>query len=207
MQKKITVPDGWNDVNIATFQELNNVEDNQNKAFEIISILIDEDPEDVKKWDVASFNRVNNALGWVQTLPTKEDFKKVIEIDGIKYGFVEKLSSLSLGQWMDIEHYLQDSIGNLHKLMAMFYRPIQEDGSIEPYDSVSGVDRAELFKEKLSINNCYGALLFFSSIGKGCIPNLEVYFLKETLKMMKQKRKEKLRAKLKSWLGLQKTKN
>jgi len=51
-KKIITVPDGWADINIYTFQELKNVK--KKKIYETISILTDEDPEEVKTWDMAS---------------------------------------------------------------------------------------------------------------------------------------------------------
>ena len=186
MEKIVKTPDSWNEINISTFQELRSVNDGDNKMFEIVSILIDEDPEEIKKWDLASFKRVSDALTWTNTLPTKEDFKKVIEIDGVKYGFVERLSSLNLGQWMDIETYLRDTIVNLHKLMAIFYRPIISERPIiiEPYDSVSGAKRAELFKYKLSIAECYGALVFFSTIERESLLNSQAYSLKQMRLMM-----------------------
>jgi len=200
-KKIITVPDGWADINIYTFQELKNVK--KKKIYETISILTDEDPEEVKTWDMASYSRVHGAMSWLNSLPTIEDFKKVIEIDGEKYGFINRLSILNLGNWVDIEHYLINPVKNLHKLMSIFYRPIIIDDIIEPYDSVSAINRSELFREKMNIQECYGALLFFSNIEKESLKSIQGYLLKEILKARRMSSKVKLR----NWLGWKKTKN
>jgi len=142
-------------------------------------------------------------MSWLNSLPTIEDFKKVIEIDGEKYGFINRLSILNLGNWVDIEHYLINPVKNLHKLMSIFYRPIIIDDIIEPYDSVSAINRSELFREKMNIQECYGALLFFSNIEKESLKSIQGYLLKEILKARRMSSKVKLR----NWLGWKKTKN
>lgn len=183
MSKTVSTPDSWKDVNIKTFQELKNVPDNDNKVINTIAIFTDEDSEEVRLWDNSSFSRIASALSWTNVLPAKESMRNIIEIDGVEYGFIQKLSSLNNGNWMDIEHYLQDSVGNLHKLMAIFYRPILTKTDkfyiTESYDTKTSVDRAELFLEKMNIQDCYGALLFFSSIGKESIESIKEYFKRE----------------------------
>lgn len=174
MKQTITIPDGWQDINIKTFQELANA---KGDMIEKLSILIDKDPEEIRKWDLPSLTKVSNMMAWTNQLPTLETWKKEIVIDGVSYTFRDKLSSLSGGEWLDIELYLQDSVNNLHKIMALFYK-----------------GDAELFKEKMNVLDCYGAMLFFSTIGKESLKHIEDYLLIETLKMeltqAKQKKKE-----------------
>lgn len=193
MIKTITTPDSWNEVNISQFQELSVTED----IFEKIAILTDEDPEELKLMDVASFGRLTAALSWVHILPNEDARKDVIVIDEIEYGFIDKLSSLSLGEWIDIENYLKDPIKNLHKLMAMFYRPLLttlKDGTriTEDYDITQASNNANTFLTKMNVSDCYGSLVFFSLIANDCLKTIQAYFQVEILKnqLMKMNQKE-----------------
>ena len=192
MIKTITTPDSWSEVNISQFQELSVTDD----IFEKIAILTDEDPEELKLMDVASFGRLTAALSWVHILPNEDARKDVIVIDEIEYGFIDKLSSLSLGEWIDIENYLKDPIKNLHKLMAMFYRPLLttlKDGTriTEDYDVTQASNNANTFLTKMNVSDCYGSLVFFSLIANDCLKTIQAYFqveiLKNQLKKMSQK--------------------
>jgi hypothetical protein len=193
MIKTITTPDSWSEVNISQFQELSVTED----IFEKIAILTDEDPEELKLMDVASFGRLTAALSWVHILPNEDARKDVIVIDEIEYGFIDKLSSLSLGEWIDIENYLKDPIKNLHKLMAMFYRPLLttlKDGTriTEDYDITQASNNANTFLTKMNVSDCYGSLVFFSLIANDCLKTIQAYFQVEILKnqLMKMNQKE-----------------
>ena len=213
-QKTITVPDSWEEVSIAKFQEINQIDDNnKNKALEIISILIDQDIEDIRKYSLSSLNAILEAINWANKLPSGKAFRQVIEIECIEYGFVNKLSDLTLGEWVDLESYLEDSINNLHKIAAIFYRPIIVEYSetqrlVEDYDTVTADVRAEIFKYKMNVGDMYGAMVFFCLIEKECIVTIQDYFLQEIIRMKlksKVNQNEKLgwlkRLKLRSGLG------
>jgi hypothetical protein len=183
MIKTITTPDSWSEVSISQFQELASTED----IFEKIAILTDEDPEELKLMDVASFGRLTAALSWVHIMPEETSRKDVIVIDGIEYGFIDKLSTLTLGEWIDIENYLKDPIKNLHKLMAMFYRPLLttlKDGTriTEDYDTVQANNNANTFLNEMNILDCYGSLVFFSAIVNDCLKTIQAYFQVEIMK-------------------------
>jgi len=199
--KTIHLPDSWAEVTMRQFQELESTD----SIVEKIAILADEDSEVIKKMDIESFKRVSNALNWVHTMPEEKAIEDTITIDEVKYNMI-KLSDLTLGSWTDIEHYLKEPIQNLHKLMAIFYLPEGES----QYDSVSARGRAELFLEKMTVNDAYGTLVFFSLIEKKCLTTIRDYFqiqilinqvneeLKQKSKESKEKRKKR---KLISGLG------
>ena len=67
-----------------------------------------------------------------KTLVKKVDFK------GTKLGLIPNFSSITLGEFVDIENYCKDAYKNLHNLMSIMYRPIvKEKGerySIEEYE-------------------------------------------------------------------------
>jgi hypothetical protein len=183
MEKIIKVPDSWAEISIEQLQELMTVE----SIYDKIAIIINQDSEEIRKYDTDTFNRISKALAWIHTLPNESMVSKVITIDEQEYG-LDKLSNLLLGQWIDCEEYVKDSVLNIHKLMALFYRPLLttlKDGTLilEDYDANTASERAELFLKKMNVQECYSTLVFFSLIEKSCLITIQGYFQAEIIKM------------------------
>lgn len=159
--KKITVPSGWHEVSIGMFQELSNLDktdEGLTKVIELISILSDTDSEDVKNISAIDLEPILEAIKWSSQKPS-DKHKTEITIDGEIY-YLVKLSSLSIAENADLEAYSSD-ITQLHKFFAVLYRK-----NDEAYNVDSMLKRAELFQEKLSIDDVFGTLVFFLSIAK-----------------------------------------
>jgi hypothetical protein len=60
----------------------------------------------------------------------------------------------------------------LHKMMAILYRPLTGD-SIEPHGADGFAERAELFLEKMPISHVVAAIDFFFHITKVCLDNMQ----------------------------------
>lgn len=157
---KISVPDSWNEVTIRQFQEIKGVEDSRDRALEICSILLDKDPEEIRKYDAQSVARILRALEWAMIHPKDEEYVESLVIDGVEYRMIENLNHFSGGEWWDMEEYLDDYVNNLHNILAMIYRP---DGE---YDAEKCRKRGEMFLDKVNIGQVYGALVFFSLVAK-----------------------------------------
>lgn len=179
--KTINTPDDWSQVTLSQFVELSQLDvKDKNHSVMVASILTDVDSEEIKKYDTESFNRIMSALSWTNTLPDEAKFKKIITIDGVDYGLINKFSELSTGNWIDIEEYLKDYPKNIHKVLSILYRPlitaINDDYRvIEEYDTVSGEHRANLFFDKVCVQDVHGAVLFFCLIGNLSIKNMKTY--------------------------------
>lgn len=175
MNKKINIPESWSEVTLEQFQEISSLSTSGLvKTIDIISILTNEDPDVIKKYDNETLTAVINKLSWTEQPPLESNYKPVITINGKQYGLVPKLHEVSFGLWMDIEEYLKDPIENAHYIFACLYRPLitafnDDDRIIEDYDSKTLESRAKLFKESLKIDEVYGALLFFCLIANNCI--------------------------------------
>lgn len=157
--KKLTVPSGWNEVSIGMFQELTNLDktsDGLTKVIELISILSDTDSEEVKKISSIDLEPILEAIQWTSKSPRSE-FKTEITIDGEVY-YLVKLSDMSIAESADLDSYSSD-ITQLHKFFAVLYRK-----PTDTYDVDSMLKRAELFSEKLNIDDVYGTLVFFLNI-------------------------------------------
>lgn len=126
----------------------------------------------------------------IADLQAKEDTKlnKVITINNVKYGFHPNLEELTLGEYADIETYLNNGMeDNIDKIMAVLYRPITEelDGkySIEAYGKSDLRMRAEKFKKMKAkdISNC---LLFFWTFVKELSKILPLYLMERNQMMI-----------------------
>ena len=114
--------------------------------------------------------------------------KRIIEIDGVEYGFHPDLSEITLGEFADIETFIKNDIEkNLPELMAVLYRPIKEKKNdiyiIEAYDGNISI-RAEEMK-KMSAEQVQSSLVFFWSLGKILFEIMPLYLMERLTKMWK----------------------
>jgi hypothetical protein len=99
------------------------------------------------------------------------------DYEGITYGFENDWKKLAWGAWQDIEFLCADDITkNINKLLAVLYRPVTEmkdtKYKIEPYNSDTVEERAELFK-KIPIKIWFGCAQVFFYIGNAYISNIK----------------------------------
>tara|TARA_R110000851_G_scaffold154828_2_gene297154 strand:- start:256 stop:855 length:600 start_codon:yes stop_codon:yes gene_type:complete len=105
-------------------------------------------------------------MGKVAELQQKQNssLKRIIEIDGKRYGFHPDLDSITLGEYADIESFIKADIQkNLPELCAVLYRPIVEEKNdiyiIEAYDGNISIRAEEM--RKMSAEQVQSALVFF----------------------------------------------
>jgi len=171
MEKKIQVPDSWDDVTIGQFQEINSLtSEDHERTIDVISILIDEDPELIRKFDVSTFTTLINMLTWTNEMPSDANYKPIITIGDEQFGLVPKLQNLTVGEWMDLDTLLKDPMTNMHQVMSVLYRPLvtafnDRDRLIDEYDFDKMERQAIKFQEHVKISDVYGALVFFYLIG------------------------------------------
>lgn len=183
---KVKVPDNWNEVTIGQFQDLSVLNrDSKDYSISTLSILIDTQPEDIRKFDPQSLSKILRHLEWAMKYPRDDYYKQEIEVDGKTYTMIENLNEFTGGQWWDMEEYLNNYNDNLHYLLAMIYRPLGEE-----YDSEKCKARGELFADKVMIGEVYGSLLFFSIVEKRSIITIQQYLSTTLLKKEKPKKRK-----------------
>jgi hypothetical protein len=171
----LRIPENWSDINIGQFQEFmavsndTTIETPTKKMVKQVSILTDEDESLIYDLPATSLTQINNELKGFQLEPSSV-FKNIIEVGGKRYGFQKDLNQLTLGEWIDLEAFVTTSpIDNLHKITALLYRPIIEEGDeffsykIKPYKDINLNETANLFQAKVSVQDVYGIVVFFFS--------------------------------------------
>ena len=188
-KKEFNLINSWSDVTLKTWLELAKFEglSKSEEAEETIAALSDIPKKLIKE---LSIQDVAVILGKIAELQQEENtsLKKIVEIEGKKYGWHPDLSSITLGEYADIESLLKNGVeNNLPQVMAILYRPIIAEGendtyTIEAYDGNIDI-RAEEMK-KMSAEQVQNALRFFFAFGKILSLTLELYLM-ERMKEMK----------------------
>jgi hypothetical protein len=177
----LNIPESWSDVKIYQYQEFMGIEEDKTietprkKLVKQLSVLCDEDETIINKLPASSFAQLVKAFETFNNEPDKQ-FKNIVEVGGKKYGFQKNLHELTLGEWIDLEHYVTTSpIENLHKMLAVVYRPIVTQGddffdyTIKTYDEIDSIGNSKLFQAHLNIQDVYGVILFFLNIVKASL--------------------------------------
>jgi|TARA_R110000764_G_scaffold1012_2_gene3802 hypothetical protein len=192
--KDYTIPEKWNQIGLGMYQEfMSKTKDVTDttildkiaiSSFTGLSInLIDK----IRKQDI---DAVKTELNKLLNVKMNTTLNTIIEIDGIDFGFHPKLKDLTFGEFVDLDNYLSEPWENMHYIMAILYRPItstkKKKYSIEEYDSDKSFDRANLFKDNLSVATVNGAASFFLTIGKEYQIALQSSLSKQQKEMMKK---------------------
>jgi len=174
--KNYKVISSWDEVTLEKWVKLASLEklSNSKEAQGLIEALSDLPNDVISKLSIQNIAVLLDRIAEVQA--QKDDkLKKFITIEGKEYGFHPSLSEITLGEYADIETFIQKGLGNyLPEIMAILYRPIVERKNnayiIEPYDGKLDV-RAEQMK-KMKAAEVESALVFFWN------------FVKELLKIL-----------------------
>ena len=155
----MNLPRNWNEVNVNQWLELNTIDDEEyNSVFlqtiEALSILSDTDPEELEDLDPEELIDLAKKVNFVKREPSNKP-KELVK--GLK---LKPLDRLTLGEFIDLEHYAMQFVQNFDILLSILYKRWKTDewGNLifEPY-SYSIMSRKVLFQD-VSINEVYGAV-------------------------------------------------
>ena len=179
--KEYKLPTSWDEVNIEQYSKLMlSIEKEDISEIELmiksLEALADIPGGLLTKAPIKMLREAYNQLEELTSTMPNNELSRVIEIDGIEYGYIPDFDELSLGEFVDLDNYLQNSWNNLYKIFAVLYRPvIKRDGeryTIEEYSVKDINKRRELFKKRLSMDTIYGGLVFFYHIGMTAIESM-----------------------------------
>jgi len=177
----------WEDVTLETWLQLIDFETGTKteEATNTIEALSDIPKRLVQELALSDVVAIMDKVGELQA---KQDtsLKRLIEINGIEYGFHPDLSEITLGEYADIEQFIKNGIDKqLPELMAVLYRPIKEKKNdiyiVEPYNGDIRLRSEEM--KQMSAEQVQSALVFFYTLGKVLSEILPLYLiqkLKET---------------------------
>ena len=194
-EKDYIIPERWTQVGLGQYQSFMeqsvDIKDEYRLDLVAISSFTGLSIDLVGKIRKQDIDAVKTELNKLLNVKMNTTLNTIIEIDGVDYGFHPKLKDLTFGEFVDLDNYLSDPWENMHYIMAILYRPItsrkKKKYAIEEYDSDKSFDRANLFKDNLSVATVNGAASFFLTIGKEYQVALQSSLSKHQREMKKKK--------------------
>lgn len=160
----------WEDVTMEKWLQIEGYHDGtKSKAAEETIAALSNIPKDlIKQFELKDVAAIMGKLSELQA-EQGTSLKRLVEIDGVRYGFHPNLDEITLGEYADIETMIKNGLDkNMPELMAILYRPIIEENNdvytIEAYDGNISI-RAEEMK-KMSAEQVQSALRFFFALGR-----------------------------------------
>lgn len=131
MEVKIKVPTDLSEIPLHQYQEFHKVLD-INKDADYSDLFIQEKMlqifcgmplSDAIKYRKSEVDYVTEIIA--NTLEQKPDLVQSFQIGDTTFGFIPKLEDMTFGEYIDLDNNIGD-IKNLHKAMAVLYRPIKQ---------------------------------------------------------------------------------
>tara|TARA_R110000751_G_scaffold74545_1_gene150521 strand:- start:73 stop:717 length:645 start_codon:yes stop_codon:yes gene_type:complete len=188
--KEFELINNWSDVSLETWLKLIDLETGSKtkEAEETIAAMSDMPKQLINQ---LSLRDVAVIMGKMSELQAEEDssLKRIIEIEGVEYGFHPNLDDITLGEYADLETFIKNGIQkNLPEVMAVLYRKVIEktDSGVYTIEAYGGdlTIRAEQMK-KMSAEQVQSALRFFFAFVISLLKILPSSLM-ETLKEMKE---------------------
>lgn len=145
MKVKITIPESYADITVSMYKRIMKHWRTQEKGKDAVKLVLKElcgTTEDVvDRMYVEDFNAIVRDLTWLFAEPKLSDFhlQKHFLLDGVKYGFIPNMQNLTVGEFADLETYMEGGMfENLQEVLAVLYRPVTREKSqlyeIESYE-------------------------------------------------------------------------
>ena len=182
-KQRYYVPEKWNEVPLKRYIDFHNTykEDvsDAEKEIHLVSTLTGAPYELLGKAKKSVINKVTSKLTELITTKCNEDLVLEFTIDGTDYGFHPNLSQMKLKEFVDLDNKLENEWRDMHKIMAILYRPItarkKEKYDIEEYNFMTAATRAELFLNTMTIDVVNAAAAFFLRIALDYMKITQVY--------------------------------
>lgn len=177
---KVQLPENIEDITLGQYQkkhELDQREGLSQDAYNkrLISIFTNLSNRDVEKISLKDYDYIINQIN---TALTKDvEFKDRFYINDVEFGFIPNFDKITQAEYVDLGMHGVE-IENLHKTMAVLFRPIKNKDFLGSYlieDYTGTKEYADVMKY-MPINIVNGALVFFSSLSK----ELKNYIQKST---------------------------
>jgi hypothetical protein len=153
------LPKSWNEITVSQWVELNSIDPEEyNSVFlhtlEAISILSDTDPEELEELSPEELIDLASQVSFIKREPSNKPNELV-------KGFrLKPMDALTLGEFIDLEHYVSQSVQNFDILLSILYKRWKTDEwnnlIFEPY-TYSIMSRKDTFQD-VSINEVFGAV-------------------------------------------------
>ena len=164
----IQVPTDLNDITVDQYQRYMaaNVEGAEEDflMFKTIEVFCDVDMKAVSQFPLSQAQDLYRDI--ILALDQTPTFNPFFTHDGVEYGFMPDMESMSIGEYIDLESGLSDS-KDLHKAAAVMFRPIKKrKGNYYTIADYKGSNEEGKNAKRFPMGVVSSAVVFFYSIAK-----------------------------------------
>ena len=185
MKIEITIPETLDDITLEQYQVFSKIEEPTIDQTLTTFLNISQ-----KELNMLPADKIEGFAEQINSVFEQDKpFTPTFVLNGVKYGFIPKLDSITYGENKDLTIYLND-FDNMHKAMAVMYRPIihEQRGKYLIEDYGGSAKYSEVMKQA-PLSVVLGATVFFYNLTNAllkAIPNyLEEEFQKESKDLLK----------------------
>ena len=166
MKVDVKIPTELKDIWLGTYQDFMQVAENSNddefiyeKMIQIFCGIELKEVVQIRWSDVQHI-----ATKVTEAFKQKPTFKKTFTLEGVEFGFIPNLEDITFGEFIDLQTNI-DKIENLHKAMAVMYRPITKikKDKYEIEDYISSANYSEVMKY-VTIDIALASKVFFCDL-------------------------------------------
>jgi hypothetical protein len=184
---KITLPEHIGEITLDQFQRYHeltqreNIDDYQfNKRK--VSIFTGIKYRDLDKIANKDFKEILEQID--KALDKDHEFTSTFILDDINFGFIPNFDKIRTKEFVDMDLYKPDDVQNLHKLMAILFRPIKSIDNFKSYSiqEYNGTAKYSILMKRMPLSVVNGALVFFCNLSKELLINIQKSTAKELQK-------------------------
>jgi hypothetical protein len=187
---KITIPENINDINLLQYQRYHELIaregiSDHDRNIRKIQIFTGLKAEQVKMISSTDYAEIISLIDLA--LASEHEFTPTFFIEDVEFGFVPNLDKITAGEFIDIEKY-QGSLEDLHKLMAVLFRPIKKKDVFNNYsiESYAGTEQFAEVMKLMPLSAVNGSLVFFSTLSNELLSYIQKFTNQEAEKGKKQ---------------------
>ena len=183
---RVTLPENISDITLDQFLKFEKLrkredltDDEHNKR--AVCIFTDIPYNKIDKIELNDYEVVLSQI--VAALNLEVEFVKTFKLNGIEYGFEPDLNGMTAGQYADLMEYQGDP-DNMHKLMAVLFRPVTNRDKLGNYqiEYYKGTAQHAETLKGMPMNVVNGALTFFLNLRKALLISTLKYIKAEPRK-------------------------
>ena len=185
MKLDLLLPTSLSEIPLSRYQQFIKTKEASNDdefiAQKMIQIFCGIDLKDVGKIKMKHLNEL--IAHFTKVFSEKPKLIRQFKIKDVEFGFIPKLDEITFGEYVDLEHHLQNW-KTYHKAMAVMYRPIKEKhkNTYTIVDYEPNEDMQDLMKFA-PLDVAISSSVFFWTIGTELL-KLTISYLQKELKTM-----------------------
>jgi hypothetical protein len=179
MKLEISIPTELKEIKLAQYQAfLKIAKDNEDSEFlhqKMVQTFCGIDLKEVAEIRYKDVVEITNSLGKRYDVKNHK-FINRFKMGGVEFGFIPNLDDMTFGEYTDLDTYITDW-DNMHKAMAVLYRPIKKNGlngtyEIEKYNG--SITYSDVMKHA-PLDVVFGANVFFYTLGNELLKSTMTY--------------------------------